>query len=118
MTNTPRVLPVVMVQEDTGFQHGPRDFVTTVDCIEFLTGLDLFAAPPDAVEDEVEALSPNEDWDLDMVLNPSFACPGGTAADVVAGNQIRAALLATCGRDASAWRTASSLPHRAMPGQP
>ena len=96
LTDRPRLLPIVMVQEDTGFQHTIRDFVTTVDCIELLTGLDLFHELQDPLEEELEATSADEDWNLDQVLSPSFSCPGGTQADVASGNQIRQELLAVC----------------------
>lgn len=93
----PRVLALVMAQEDAGWFHHVRDFVTTVDCIEQLTELDFFSSLPDAVEAQVEGAAPDGDWEIDTVTRPTtpYGCPG--EQDVGAGNTNRAALLAACG---------------------
>jgi hypothetical protein len=94
----PRVLPVVMAQEDTGFSHKLRDFVTTVSRVAGRSRPDLSPlSRPTTSSQAVWAQTPDEDWNLDQVLVPSHFCPGGTAADMQRGNQLRAALLAHCG---------------------
>jgi endonuclease G len=71
----PSVLAVVMHQDDTGRDRRLREFTTTVDHIEELTGLDVLAELPDRVEDRIEAAGPDSSWELDTVLRPTSNCP-------------------------------------------
>jgi endonuclease G len=73
--HVPSVLAVVMSQDDTGRDRRLSEFVTTVDHVEVLTGLDLLADLPDRVEARVESAGPDARWDLDAVLKPTSNCP-------------------------------------------
>ena len=98
-TEKPRVLAVIMAQEDTGWHRTLSEFTTTVDCIEELTGLDFFPAMADADESAIESSGPDQYWKLDTELKPThYGCPGDTvtAATIAAGNARRAQIMAAC----------------------
>jgi len=66
----PIVLPVITTQEDHGKER-LRNFTTTVDRIERLTGLDFFPELPVAMETAVESSSDYDPvWDVDRMLTP------------------------------------------------
>ena len=70
-TQPPQALAIVMgqnVQND----HPVSDFVTTVDNVETLTGIDFFPELPNQIENTMESSQPSTDWGLDHVLDPSF----------------------------------------------
>lgn len=70
-TSPPQALAIVMGQ-DIQNQHPVSDFVTTIDSIEALTGIDFFTELADPIEDTLEMAQPSPDWGLDHVLNPTF----------------------------------------------
>lgn len=47
-----------------------RRFITTIDEIERVTGLDFFSELPDGIENLVEAKKAGKDWDIDLDLVP------------------------------------------------
>lgn len=82
-----RYFKVVVAEDASGFVHmlavimpqnasdgrPVADFVTTVDEIEALTGIDFFTDLPDVVEDAAESSPPDEGvWETQRVLSPSF----------------------------------------------
>jgi endonuclease G len=67
---TPIALPVIMTQEDNGRER-LRNFTTTIDQIEELTGLDFFPELPVEVETAIEStLDFDPHWDVDRMLTP------------------------------------------------
>lgn len=70
-TQPPQALAIIMGQ-DVQDEHPVSDFVTTVDNVETLTGIDFFTELPDTIEDAMESSPPSAAWGLDHVLDPSF----------------------------------------------
>jgi endonuclease G len=64
------LLAVVMSQDVKG-QQVLKDFTTTANQIETLTGLDFFSELPDAVENAVEAAPPAAEWNVGLTLGKS-----------------------------------------------
>jgi endonuclease G len=68
----PSILALIMTQQTHG--RAPlRQFLTTVDRIEELTGLDFFAELPDELESKLEASPADPHWGLERELIPSRA---------------------------------------------
>jgi endonuclease G len=88
----PRVLALVLGQDDAGSGRRVSEFVTTVDCVEQLTGLDLLPDLPDGIESRVESSPPDPMWNVDAVL-PRGGC-GSLDAPVIDGTRVE--MLAAC----------------------
>ncbi len=68
--SAPIALPVIMTQEDDGRER-LRNFTTTIDQIESLTGLDFFPELPREVETALESSTfLDTAWDVDRMLEP------------------------------------------------
>ena len=71
----PIVLPVIMTQEDNGKER-LRNFTTTIDQIEELTGLDFFPELPVEIETAIEStLDFDARWDVDRMIAPAYRRP-------------------------------------------
>jgi endonuclease G, mitochondrial len=93
----PRVLAIVMGQDDTGRERRLSEFVTTVDCVEQLTGLDLLPDLPERVATQVESAPADAGWNLDTVLRPQSGCGGESSEQTIAtAEATRERILAAC----------------------
>ena len=58
--------------QDVQNNHPVSNFVTTVDDVETLTGIDFFSELPNQIENAMESSPQSPDWGPDLVLDPSF----------------------------------------------
>jgi endonuclease G len=69
--DTIRAIAVAMEQRRIN-REPLSDFVTTIDDIEARTGIDFLPDLPDDEENVLESSEPDDDWDPDQLLNPTF----------------------------------------------